>query len=286
MDIISGIILGAVQGLTEFLPISSTGHLILAREVLGLQVGYGLSVDAVLHLATALAVVIYFRADFWRLVCVLCRWLRELPHLLLQHTGVAGGGEARGQDQRDRTLLLALILGTVPAVVFGLLLEDIIETTFRNPLLVAGALIAGSLLFLAAEGIIKKRENARSAPTASEGLGIGFFQALALVPGMSRSGMTIVGGMLLGLTRAEAARFGFLLSLPIILGAGGRSAFELGLSGVFAELGVPLFFAALAAFATAMLAIHYLLKYLREHTLAIFVVYRLALAAIVLVVLF
>jgi len=269
MDILSGIILGVVQGLTEFLPVSSTGHLILAREALGLQVEYGLSVDAMLHLATALAVLIYFRSDFIRLLKTAYNWIQR-----------------KTTDTKDRTLVVALVLGTIPAVVVGLLLEDIVSTVFRSPLLVAGALVAGSVLFIVAEYVAKKKEEQKIAVSAGGGFAIGLFQALALIPGMSRSGMTIVGGLLLGLTREEAARFGFLLSLPIIIGAGSKSVLELGLSGIIAELGFSLLLSALAAFGTAIVAIHYLLKYLRTHTLMVFVIYRLVLAGVVLLFVF
>ena len=125
MDLLDGIILGIVQGFTEFLPISSSGHLILVREVLGLQTGLGLSFDAVLQLATSLAVLAYFRADFVRLFWASVRWLRK-----------------KTIEQKDKVLLLALIIGTIPAVTVGLLLEGYMETTFRNAELVAWALIA------------------------------------------------------------------------------------------------------------------------------------------------
>lgn len=272
MDIFSAVILGIVQGFTEFLPISSTGHLILAREVLGLQIAHGLSVDAILHLATALAVLIYFRTDFMVLGKTAWRWL-------LGHT----------PDKKEKNLIIALVLGTVPAVIFGFLLEDILETTFRSPLLVAGALIAGSAFFLLAEHVSSKRNmqgSLKVTVTPREGFMVGLFQALALIPGMSRSGMTIAGGLLLGISREEAARFGFLLSLPIILGAGGKSAYELGLNGVIVDFGTALLAGAIAAFGTGIIAIHYLLKYLRTHTLMVFVVYRVALAVIVLAFIF
>lgn len=268
MDIFSAVILGIVQGITEFLPISSTGHLILAREVLGLQVAYGLSVDAMLHLATALAVLIYFRSDLKRLFVAGLRWL-----------------SGNITEKKDRVLITALVLGTIPGVFFGVLLEDILETTFRSPLLVAGALLAGSALFLLAERVSSKRKKQgelKVTVTSREGFTVGLFQALALIPGMSRSGMTIAGGLLLGISREEAARFGFLLSLPIILGAGGKSAFELGFTGVIADIGVALVISTIAAFLTAIVAIHYLLKYLRTHTLMVFAVYRIALAVLVL----
>ncbi len=263
MDIPQGIILGAVQGFTEFLPISSTGHLIIVRELLGLSVSYGLLVDAVLHLATALAVLLYFRRDFLRLTVSLFRWVRY-----------------RDIHQKDRNLLLALFLGTIPAVVLGLLFEDSIAGVFRSVEVVAFSLIAGSIIFVLAEYVGKR--NVLQEVSPSTGVRIGLFQALALIPGMSRSGMAISGGLIFGLTREEAARFAFLLSFPIILGAGMLSLLQLSSDGFLAELGVSMLVAAVSAFITGWFAIHYLLKYLRTHTLGIFVVYRVALAIVLL----
>jgi len=261
MDFSSALILGAVQGFTEFLPISSTGHLIIAREILGLQVSYSLLVDAVLHLATALAVFLYFRRDFLRLIVSAWRWVR--------HHDI---------HQKDRNLILALILGTIPAAVLGLLFEDFVSSVVRSVEVVAWTLVAGSAIFLVAEYI--GRKNILKEVLPRTGLGIGFFQAIALIPGMSRAGMAISGGLIFGLTREEAARFAFLLSFPIILGAGLLSLFELSTNGILAELGFSIVVAATAAFITGLLAIHYLLKYLRNHTLGVFIVYRLILAGL------
>lgn len=277
MDMLSAIILGVVQGLTEFLPISSTGHLILAREFLGLESTYSLSFDAVLHLATALAVLIYFWKDFVRLVAAAVRWIKELFHYLsVQPTSA----EIAAADRKDRMLILAIILGTIPAAVLGVLFEDYVGTIFRNSVLVAWALIVGSLLFVFAEWYAKRCEKRNVSPGV--GFKIGFFQAIALIPGMSRSGMAISGGLIFGLTREEAARFAFLLSFPIILGAGSLSALRLGFSGILADIGSALVIGAIAAFATGWLAIHYLLKYLKNHTLGVFVIYRLVLAGLIL----
>lgn len=264
MNTLEAIILGIVQGLTEFLPVSSTGHLILAREVLGLDAEFGLAVDAMLHLATAGAVLIYFRHDILRLV-------RSTVALM----------RGREVERAQKMLIGALVLGTIPAVVLGLLLEDSIETTFRSAELVAWVLIAGSGLFLMAEYVSKRYESVREI-SVKRGVAIGFFQALALLPGMSRSGATISGGLLLGLSREEAARFAFLLSFPVILGAGGLKFAELGASGVLAAEWLPILLGALAAFLSGLAAIHYLLKFLKNHTLMVFVVYRLVLACVVL----
>jgi len=261
MSVIEGIILGLVQGLTEFLPISSSGHLILVREVLGLQTEFGLSFDAVLHFATAFAVLIYFRHDFIRLVRSFFSFLQRKPI-----------------EKGDRNLLFALVLGTIPAVTFGLLLEGYMETVFRSAELVAVTLLVGAGIFFLAEKFAKQSEKINP----QKGLWIGFFQALALIPGMSRSGMTIAGGLFLGLTREEAARFGFMLAFPIIFGSGIKKFLELDSGGVLGDIGTSLLAGSITAFLVGIVSIHYLLKYLKSHTLGIFIAYRIALALLVL----
>ncbi len=264
MHIHDALVLGLVQGLTEFLPISSTGHLILAREVFGYAPESGLAFDALLHLATALAVAVYFRHD---LIAV----ARTFLHLLC----------GRPTEPSSRTLFYALLLGTLPAVLFGLLLEDTMESSFRSASLVAWVLLAGSGLFLVAE-YVGARYKTNKEVTPRAGLVVGFFQALALIPGMSRSGATIAGGLLLGLSRHEAARFGFLLSFPIIIGAGGKKLYELLASGAFEADIVPITVGACASFAAGLAAIHWLIRYLKTRTLTVFVVYRIFIALTVL----
>lgn len=246
------LVLGVVQGLTEFLPVSSTGHLILARVAFGFSGENGLAIDAILQLATALAVVAYFWKDLLAL---------RLPE--------------------RRTELIAILVGTVPAVIAGLLLEDVMATVFRSASLVAYALIAGSLVMLAGEYL--SRGAALMPEGWRRGLFIGFFQVLALIPGMSRSGMTIAGGMFAGLTRSDAARFSFLLSVPVLLGSGLKMLYELASGGAFEALAFPILAGGLAAFVAGLAAIHLLLILVRKTPLTVFVVYRLALAALVLV---
>jgi len=262
MELLDGIILGIVQGLTEFLPISSSGHLILAREILRLQTDLGLSFDAVLQLATALAVLIYFWKTFWDLLLAVISFVR-----------------GKGMERMQKILLLALIMGTIPAVVLGLLLEGYMETTFRSAELVAVTLVIGALIMFVAEKFAKQSESL----TVKKGLWVGFFQALALIPGMSRSGMTISGGLFFGLTRVQATRFSFLLAFPVILGSGLKKLSELGMSGALTDFGLSLLVGALAAFIIGMLSIHFLLQYLKNHTLGVFITYRLALAAGILI---
>lgn len=260
MEIISGLILGIVQGLTEFLPISSSGHLIVAREVLGIGTEYGLSVDAVLQLATSLAILLYFRRDFWSMLVASFNWVRG--HTIASH---------------DKILVGALVVGTIPAVIFGLLLEDIMETSFRNAELVAWTLILGSVLFWVAEKLSKQAQKLN----IKRGFWIGMFQALALIPGMSRSGITIAGGLLVGLSRERATRFGFMLGFPIIFGSGMKKVLELGGNGGFAELGLPLMLSAVTAFTVGIFAMHFMVRYLRNHTLNIFIIYRIIFALLI-----
>jgi undecaprenyl-diphosphatase len=263
MDIISSIILGGIQGLTEFLPISSSGHLILMREFLGINSVDGLAFDAVLQLATSLAVLVYFKHDFLELI-----------------KGFFGLITGKVVEKKIKVLFGAIVLGTIPAVIFGLMLEGHMETTFRGAKFVAVMLLLGSILFYIAERIAKQNENL----TTKKGLLIGFFQSLALLPGMSRSGVTISGGLIFGMKREDAARFSFLLSFPIIFGSGLLKFFELSNGGFENGLGSHLFIGGISAFIVGIFAIHYLLKYLRNHTLNIFIIYRVVLAIIILIV--
>lgn len=262
MGVFEAILLGVVQGITEFLPVSSTGHLVLVHSLLGTEGGIDLAFDAILHLATATAVIIYFARDLWVLVQAALRKLGRLP-----------------VNEKELTLLYAIVAGTIPAVGLGLLLESTMETLFRNPLLVAGVLVAGSFFFMYAEWFYYRNAQTNEL-TVEKGLKIGFFQALALVPGVSRSGATIAGGMLLGFTRSEAARFAFLLAIPVMLGAGSKKLLELiqtDADVAWVAVGVG----AIAAFVTGLAAIHFMLSFVRRNTLWPFIWYRIILAALV-----
>jgi len=266
-ETINAIILGLVQGVTEFLPISSSGHLILMREALHEASRNALAYDAVLQLATGLAIVTYFFPDIWRLFQVFLRMIGRLP-----------------VEAKDRALIVAIMAGTVPAIILGLLLEDLMATLFRSPLLVAFMLVAGAGLFAYAEYVSAfHKEN--NTMTMKKGIAIGFFQSLALIPGMSRSGATIAGGLILGLSRYEATRFSFLLAIPIILGSGGKKLLELFSEQTPTAL-VPIGIGAAVAFCTGLLAIHFMLLFVRNHTLWPFIWYRIGLAAIVVILTF
>ncbi len=264
---IQSLSLGIVEGLTEFLPVSSSGHLILVRELFGVNSQSGLAFDAVLQLGTILAVYIYFRRDVWNLI--LAAWNMAT-------------GAWRKVSQEEQTLLYGIILGTVPALVLGLLLQKAMDTIFRSALLVACTLIAGSLLFFLAEHYARLKHHAVSVKQA---WWIGCFQVLALVPGVSRSGSTISGGLFLGLKRETATRFSFLLSLPIITGSGLLKLWDIHKHGAtdFTWFGLALGFA--ASFAVGYLCIAWLIKYLKNNSLKVFAWYRIALAFVVLAIL-
>jgi len=267
MSIFEALILGVVQGLTEFLPISSSGHLILARSLFSIESADALAFDAVLQLASIVAVLLYFFPDIWQLTQTALRKLSRLP-----------------VNQRDETLLYAILIGTIPAVILGLSLESLMETIFRSPLLVAGVLVLGSTLFMYAEWkyVHAPRTNEM---TLKKGLIIGFFQSLALIPGMSRSGASIAGGMLFGLSRVEATRFSFLLALPVITGAGLKKFLEMITSDQTIIWGSVLV-GALAAFVSGLIAIHFMISFIKRHTLWPFIWYRIILASFVLFVFF
>lgn len=259
--------MGVVQGITEFLPVSSTGHLVLMHSFLGMEGDSSLAFDAILHFATALAVVLYFFGDIRRLVQTVFRKLGRLP-----------------VDEREMRTVYALAIGTVPAVVLGLLLESSMESIFRNPLLVAGVLIVGSLFFMYAEYAYEHapRDGRIDVKT---GLKIGFFQTLALIPGFSRSGATIAGGMILGLSRSEAARFSFLLAVPVILGGGFKKLIDL-MASESAVAWVPILVGAGTAFVVGLCAIHFMISFVRKYSLWPFIWYRIILASGVLLVTF
>lgn len=267
MDILSSIILGVVQGVTEFLPVSSSGHLILARSLFGITDESGLAFDAILQLATVCAVLVYFFDEIVILVQTVLRKLGRLP-----------------VNEKDMVMVKALAVGTVPAIILGLILESYMEHAFRNPVLVAGVLIAGSILFMAAEYHYDNCYHEQEIDV-KKGLRIGFFQSLALIPGMSRSGATIAGGMFMGLSRSDAARFAFLLSVPIILGSGLKKLLELIISDVTVAW-LPVGIGALTAFATGLVAIHFMISFVRKNTLWPFIWYRILLALFVLFVAF
>ncbi len=257
MDLISAVVLGILQGVTEFLPVSSSGHLVIAEHLFGLE-GTPLSFDVALHMGTLLAVLVYFRKE----------WLSMAGAML------PGGG---GGDRRQAVLLL---VGTVPAGAAGFMFEDQVESVLRSPWVVVATLAAVALVIALAEWRAAHSRELGSM-TLKDAVAIGAAQALALVPGVSRSGITIAAGLFAGLGRQAAARFSFLLSAPVIAGAGlleGLKVMEAGGGGV-----TPGAYAAgfLASSLSGYLVISLFISFLRRHSLYPFVIYRLALAAAV-----
>ncbi|MDP9212217.1 MAG: undecaprenyl-diphosphatase UppP [bacterium] len=255
MDYVYAAILGIIQGLTEFLPVSSTGHLALAQELFGLdQARFGLQFDAAIHLGTAAAVVGFFRKDLWRVV-----------------TGF--------RRPQERKLGYSLVIASIPAGLAGLAFEDLVDGPLRDPAVIATALAIGAVVFLVVERVAKARKDVRDA-TILDALIIGLAQAFALIPGVSRSGSTTVVGMLLGLKRAEAARFAFLLSVPIVVAAGGKKFLDtLGEPGGGA-IGITLVGLAASAI-VGYFTIRYLLRFLQQNRLDAFAYYRLVLAGVI-----
>ena len=268
-QLVQAIVLGIVQGLTEFLPVSSSGHLIVVPALLGWDDPFieSLAFSVMLHVATLLALLIYFRED----------WLRLIP------AGLAAIRDRSFRGEPDRKLAWLLAASTVPAVIVGVLLNDLIETAFREPRLVAITLVIGAAILWVADRVGSKRREMADL-TFPMAVGIGAAQALALVPGVSRSGISISAGLFSGLSRESAARYAFLMATPITAGAG---AWELrkilaGEAGVELPI-VPLLAGMAASLIAGLLAIAVVLRYLRSNGVGIFVVYRLALAALVVV---
>jgi undecaprenyl-diphosphatase len=262
MNSIEAIVLGLVQGLTEFLPISSSGHLRIIPAMLGWE-DPGAGFTAVIQLGTMTAVLLYFRADLWNIATA---WLRELRKPFKERSHEANLG-------------WFIILGTIPIAIFGFIFKDQIESGARSLYLIGSALILFSFVMLAADRIGTRRRELVDLD-GRDGIFIGVAQALALVPGVSRSGATISAGLFRGFDRVAAARYSFLLSVPAVVLSG---LFELRKVG---EEGSPsagaTAIATLVAFATGYAAIAWLIRYLGNHSLTIFVVYRIALGVLVL----
>ena len=262
MTLTQAIVLGAVQGVTEFLPISSSAHLILVPWIMGWR-DQGLTFDVVLHAGTLIAILSFFWKD----------WLQM----------VSGAFQADRNLERSRPLMLLLIIfGTVPAAVAGFLAQKAIETTLRSPFILSMTLIGVALLLWLAERLAK-REKDLAQVSLSDALSIGSAQALALIPGTSRSGITIATGLFRGLTREAAARFSFLLSAPITAGALLKKLLDLRAAGIQDAERLPMLFGFLSSLIVGYLTIKFLLRYLQRNTLQVFIVYRIALGAVILI---
>lgn len=244
MTYLQAIVLGITQGLTEFLPVSSSGHLIIIPSLFGWET-QPLVFDTVLHLGTAGALIVYFFKD------LINAFFKEIK------------------------IGIMILAGSIPAGIIGLFLDSKIESTFRGVEYVVIFLVLGSLLMYFAENF--GSNTSEKQVTLEKSFAIGLFQALALLPGVSRSGSTISGGMILGLNREKAARFSFLLSVPIVVAAGGFKV--LSSLDTIHQISLPVLGAGfLSSFLVGIVAIDLLLKFLKSHKLYIFIIYRLFLA--------
>lgn len=269
--VLEAAILGLLQGLTEFLPISSSAHLIVVPQIMGWQDPFinSNAFDVMLHMGTLLALVAYFWRDLWTLFIA---WLASIRERAIH-------------DDPNRRLAWLLVIASVPGALLGAAGESFFDTFFRESghLIFIAALLAVGALLLAVGEIVGRRNRRMPDLGVRDAIGIGVAQALALFPGISRSGITIAAGLYLGLEREAAARFSFLMATPIIAGAGiwkGRELLGGGLAGAdLAPLAVGFVTAAVAGFA----AIAFLLSFLRRQSTGLFIGYRLV-AALVLVV--
>jgi undecaprenyl-diphosphatase len=286
MTVLQSIILGLIQGLGEFLPISSSGHLVLTPWLFGWE-DPGLTFSVALHLGTFFAAAFYFRRD---LVVIIRQGLNQIPLFIKPvRRSLDEGEETRRIEKINKKklessqvpnypphLLWLLVLATIPGGLAGFFLDNLAEDAFRNPLLIAGALsILGFLLFWIDKVAAKKESLGKV--TAGQALLIGVAQACAIVPGVSRSGATITAARALQIDRASAARFSFLLSLPIILGA---SIFKLD-DFLAQSFGLTEWLGVAAAALSGYLAIAGLIKFIQKSSYAVFFWYRLALAVLI-----
>lgn len=266
MSHIQALVLGLVQGLTEFLPISSSGHLVLIPDLLGWDQP-STSFDLILHAGTLVAVVTYFRKDLWAILMAFLRPGRGATAL--------------------RRLALLIAIGSVPAVFAGALLENTFESFFRSPSEVAGFLLITGILLVVTGTMVEaaelagRRRKGIDEFSVKDSLFVGILQAAAIAPGISRSGSTIAAGLFLGYDRETAARFSFLLSIPIIAGA---ALFKLrhGLDTTGASVSV-LVLGFIAAALSGFAAITFLLGYIRRHSIKIFAYYCWALGVAVII---
>jgi len=275
MNLLEALVLGIVQGVTEFLPISSTAHLKIVPDIMGWS-DPGAAFTAVIQLGTLLAVVLYFRDDILRLLGAV---IRDTANL-------------RFASNPDSKLAWLVVLGSIPVVFAGLLLKKHIEGGFRSLQVIAFTQIAMAMLLLAAEIITSVRhESGQTSRDMDEltwwdALLVGLFQAVAIVPGASRSGTTITGGLFAGLNRSTAARFSFLLSLPAVFGAGVYELYKERKELLASDDRIlSLVVATIVSGIVGYTSIAFLLNFLKKYSTRIFIAYRIALGVLILVLL-
>lgn len=269
MNLLQSVILGIVQGLTEFLPISSSGHLVLFQNLLGFEEPQ-LLLDSALHVGTLVAVCCYFRTDLLRIIRQSCVFIKE----------VCQGRQRLSNIRRNpgASLALWIIVGTVPTALIGIIFRSTFERAFGSLTFVGCMLMVTGLILIVSYGLQKKARNARRLGPVSA-LAVGTAQGLAIIPGISRSGITIVSGISMGLPREEAARFSFLLSIPAILGA---LVLQLDAEAAGHVGFLPLFAGFVASGLVGLLALKILMGMVRKGRLAYFAPYCLALGAVAL----
>jgi undecaprenyl-diphosphatase len=260
-------VLGITQGVTEFAPVSSSGHLIIVPWLFGWTIlqnpELNKTFDVALHIGTLIGALVYFRHDVAR---YLAAWVRSI--------------RSRSISSADERLAWALVVGTVPGAVAGALFESVIEDTLGQPWLIAVMLIAFGVILVWVDraALIRRRMADLS---VRDGVVLGVAQAVALQPGVSRSGVTITAGRALGLDRESAARFSFLLALPIIAGAGILKGIDVARSGLPPGMAWPFVWGMVTSAVSGFLVIAFLLAYLRRHSFVVFLVYRVAVAIVV-----
>lgn len=262
MTIFQAIVLGAVQGFTEFLPVSSTAHLILLPWALGWP-DPGLSFDVALHLGTLVALLIYFRAD----------WIALIGSAL---------GILRGRTQSpDARMVMFIVVATIPGAVAGALFEHKVEDALRSPAVIAMMLIAMALVLIVSEWVGHRKKGLDDI-TWSDAIAVGIAQAFAIIPGVSRSGVTITAGLFKSFKRDTAAKFSFYLSTPIIAGAVAKKMLDIVKEHAgLAEL-TPFIAGIVASGIVGYIAIAFMMRYLQTHNTYLFVFYRIALGIVVL----
>ena len=276
MNILEAIVLGIVQGLTEFLPISSTGHLTLTGKLMNLisedHPEQWTSFIAVIQLGTLLAVLVYFWKD---LIAIIKDFVHDNLIKPVKYS----------EQKINSKLGWLIIIGTIPVVIIGLAFKDAIEGALtKNLYVIAASLIVLALILALAEKVAKFRKNIENI-TIFDSIIIGSAQAISLIPGSSRSGTTITAGLFVGLNREAAARFSFLLSVPAVLASGALQLYE-ALKFIDPTMAVNIIVSTIVSGISGYLAIDFLLKYLKKNTTFIFVIYRIALGIFILILLF
>ena len=269
MSFLQAFILGIIQGLTEFIPVSSTAHLLIVENLLGISPSDDktFAFSVIIQLGTVFAMLIFFWKDIWQIV--------EAFFLGIKHK--------KPFENLYGRLGWLIIVATIPALIAGFLLKDVVQSMFKDPLIEAGARLLVTAVLLTAAEFLDRRERTLESATWLDALSVGLFQVLAIFPGASRSGSTITGGMVRGFDRPSAARLAFLMSAPILLAAGAYESIKaIEMPGTHAFL--PLL---ITGFITAAIvgwfSIKWLLAYISKHSLYVFAIYCAVVGAVVLI---